>query len=68
MTFMEALNSGRPMRRSGHVYWWLLCTDGDGFGYGYWSEGREAAAMREVPTPPEFSRDDYNATDWEVSQ
>lgn len=56
------------MRRSGHVYWWLLCTDGDGFGYGYWSEGREAAAMREVPTPPEFSRDDYNATDWEVSQ
>lgn len=63
MTFLEALKTGRPMRRKS--WWggsrgggggdrWLLMTRG---GYWLWPDGEEAS-------PP--LRKDYMADDWEV--
>jgi hypothetical protein len=62
MTFMEALNSGKPMRRAARVYWWLA-PDGDD---DIWTCGRAPAGLRDAPAP-DFSREDYNATDWEIA-
>jgi hypothetical protein len=58
VTFMEALNSGKPMRREGWRQWWEYDQG--------WFSGSSVFAMREGNWP-RFIAEDYNATDWEIA-
>jgi hypothetical protein len=66
MTFLEALNSGCLIRRTSNKngYWWLLTID-DNTHEDYW-ERRDSDFNNARCIKPCWSRDDYNATDWEI--
>lgn len=64
MTFLEAIRSGRPMRRkmsSGDSEWLALGYDGpnDVIGTPRWREVRSGKAIG-------LRRSDYEASDWEI--
>lgn len=64
MTYLAALNTEKPMRRPGIArrWWWLLIDDEWKTDYG---EGVEHCHYNGGETP--WTREDYNATDWEVA-
>jgi hypothetical protein len=66
MTFLVALSTGKPIRRASlqrcgrpDTDWWDLGDDGQ------WS-CREAEGWGRLYADPNWTREDYNATDWEV--
>jgi hypothetical protein len=66
MTFLEAVNSGKVHRRTTATDrdWWRVDSDGQ---WECWEsdDGRDMRGM--IYGEPLWTREDYNATDWEIA-
>jgi hypothetical protein len=61
LTFLEALNSRKPMRRAIPLFYWWLHDDDE------WTVVDPYGDEQAESHDPGWSRADYNATDWEIA-
>jgi hypothetical protein len=64
MTYLAALNTEKPMRRAPQAGYWYRLDDSGSWETDY---GEGAAQCHYNAGESVFTREDYNATDWEVA-
>jgi hypothetical protein len=63
VTFLAALNTGKPMRRPVEDFGWYRL-DAHGGWLRVWITWQNERYPEENYTDPQFTRADFNATDW----